>query len=221
MSHPNQRKEKNLHQHFLLLDDHEIVRFGIKQMIRQEWPSSKVYEAESFMEAERLLNNHEVHMLISDVKIPGVNPSESVAQIQRLSARVPLVVFTMYPRELLEKQLDQQHIIAYICKNDGVEQLRDALRHVLGTLPNWTPPKQGQTDNPFSSLSLQELNIATALVHGKSNSEICNAFNIKPSTASTYKARIYEKLQVSSYTEILKLAYTYGIDFNDSSSEDS
>ena len=216
MSDLKRKQGADVHRHFLLLDDHEIVRFGVKQMIRQEWPSSKVYEAESFMEAERLLNNHEVHVLISDVKMPGVSPGESVAQIQRLSARVPLVVFTMFPRELLEKQLDEQHIVAYICKNDGVEQLRDALKHVLGGLPNWKPPQQELTENPFSSLSLQELNIAIALVHGKSNPEICKELNIKPSAASTYKARIYEKLQVNSYTEILKLAYTYGIDFSDS-----
>ncbi|MEY3982886.1 MAG: hypothetical protein RL160_443 [Bacteroidota bacterium] len=73
MSHPNQRKEKNLHQHLLLLDDHEIGRFGVMQMIRQDWPSSKVYEAESYMEAGRLLHDHKVYVFIPDVKVPGLS----------------------------------------------------------------------------------------------------------------------------------------------------
>lgn len=206
--------------HFLLLDDHEIVRFGVKQMIRQEWPASKIYEAETFMEAERLLHGHDIQVMISDVKVPGLSPGESVAQIQCFAKRLPVVVFTMFPRDLMDKQLDEQLIVAYICKNNGLEYLRDALKHVMGALPGWRPPQEELQENPFSQLSTQELNIAVALVHGKSNTEICRKFDIKPSTVSTYKARIYEKLQVSSYTEILRLAYTYGIDFSDVSETD-
>lgn len=211
----NQTISERGYQHFLLLDDHEIVRFGVKQMIRQEWPASKIYEAETFMEAERLLHDHDIQVMISDVKVPGLSPGESVSQIQRFANRLPVVVFTMYPRDLLDRQLDDQQIVAYICKNDGVEHLRDAMKHVMGKLPDWQPPHEEFHENPFAGLSAQELNIAVALVHGKTNAEICRKFDIRPSTVSTYKTRIYEKLGVSSYSEILKLAYTYGIDFND------
>jgi DNA-binding NarL/FixJ family response regulator len=73
MSDPEHKQGADVHRHFLLLDDHEIVRFGVKQMIRQEWPSSKVYEAESFMEAARLLHDHKVYVFIPDVKVPGLS----------------------------------------------------------------------------------------------------------------------------------------------------
>jgi DNA-binding NarL/FixJ family response regulator len=216
MRESHRTNSETTYQHFLLLDDHEIVRFGVKQMIRQEWPASKIYEAESFMDAERLIRNHRIQLMITDIKIPGLGPGDSVTEIQRFAKRLPVVVFSMYPRDLMEKQLDDAQIVAYMCKNEGLDNLRDALKHVMGKLPGWTPPQEETQENPFAQLSSQELNIAVALVHGKSNSEICRQFDLKPSTVSTYKSRIYEKLGVQSYSEILKLAYTYGIDFDES-----
>ena len=215
MSAPIQNNLKDDYRHFLLLDDHEIVRFGVRQMIRQEWPASKVYDAETFLEADRILRRHHIQVLISDVKVPGQNPGESVATIRQFASRVPVIVFSMYPKELFDSQLGQSLVQAYICKNDGIEYLRDALKRVMDGRTGWTPPEQVEQESPFSRLSAQEFHVAMAMVHGKSNAEICTAFGLKPSTVSTYKNRIYEKLNVENYSGILKLAYAHGIDFND------
>lgn len=190
----------------LLVDDHEIVRFGVSQMLHQRWPFLMIRQAPSLYDAMQLLEEFPADIVISDLKFTGIPVADSVSRIWTIARSRPVVVFSMFPSEMASIHLRHPNVLVTICKAEGVERLNNVLSDIYDG--NWKRP---ETDNgalksgSVGKLSSRERDVALAIASGKSNNMICEEFGLKPSTVSTYKTRVFEKMGVNNEADLIRM----------------
>jgi two-component system invasion response regulator UvrY len=191
----------------LLVDDHEIVRFGISQMLQQRWPNLMVRQASSLFDATQMLQALQPDLVISDLKFAGIPVADSISRIWGISRNYPVVVFSMFPADVAAAHLRHPNVLVTICKAEGMERLNG----VLGEIHDGTWNKPSSDDGgvgkyaSVARLSSRERDVALAIASGKSNQMICEDFGLKPSTVSTYKTRIFEKMGVNNEVDLIRI----------------
>lgn len=193
-------------QRVLLVDDHEIVRFGVSQMLHQRWPHLIIHQASSLYDAMQLLEDFPADIVISDLKFTGIPVADSVSRIWAIARTRPVVVFSMFPADMASIHLRHPNVLVTICKAEGM----DRLNNVLGDIytGSW---KRTDTDatslkaGSVARLSARERDIALAIASGKSNHMICEQLGLKPSTVSTYKTRVFDKMGVNNEADLIRM----------------
>lgn len=191
----------------LLVDDHEIVRFGISQMLQQRWPNVMALQASSLFEATQMLEVLQPDLVISDIKFTGIPVADSISRIWTISRNYPVVIFSMFPADVAAAHLRHPNVLVTICKAEGMERLNGVLGEIHdGT---WNKPSTAAAGNgkyaSVARLSSRERDVALAIASGKSNHMICEDFGLKPSTVSTYKTRIFEKMGVNNKADLIRI----------------
>jgi DNA-binding NarL/FixJ family response regulator len=200
---------------FLLVDDHSIVRAGLKIMIRQQFVSASFDEAENAQEAFSLLKAKTYEIVIMDLNMPNSDPFDIIEYIKKNRAEIKIIVLTMNNEETFAKRFYKAGVKGFIHKANHETEIIKAINTVIqGRLYMSDTLKKifaesvfiGKPENPFDTLSDRELQIAIEFLHGKSIQEISTIFNISVSTVSTYKAKIYEKLNIPNNNIISLMA---------------
>lgn len=203
----------------LLADDHDVTRSGLSFFIRNRIPGvviDEAYDADSTLEK---VNLFDYTLIVLDVKMPGSDSFHLLSSILCKKPDAKILMFSMYPEFGYAKRYLQMGAKGYVSKDASPEDIgnaittvlndkrymSDALKHSIGE--EITSDKL----NPFDCLSAREFEIVQHLIKGKSAAEIQWALNIKSSTVSTYKARIFEKLSCQNVMELAKLAEMYNI----------
>ena len=202
----------------LIADDHSIVRQGFKYIINDNCENSFILEAKSFKEINEVLSTNIVNFLILDLNFPDGNSISLIPEIKKKYPDVKILVFTAHDEELyaikcinagadgyLSKVCSEDEMInAFIAiKNRGKfisPKIRDI---ILDSYLSKTPK------NLLQSLSEKELEIASLFVKGLSNQDIVNQLDIKKSTVSTFKNRIFEKLGVKNISNLIEIFNLY------------
>lgn len=198
----------------LLIDDHEIVRFGIIQVLDQHFNNLVVNESPNAILAMDLLKNHDYDLIISDLNLPDISSHELIKGLRKIDKTTPIIVFSMFPKDVMEHSLSSLNIQKYVFKGDGLHKLKEAVAEVKLNLDLGTKNKKVKSEqsvSPFEKLSSKELEVMLHYLHGKSTTDICDLLELKPSTVSTYKARIFAKLGVSNIASLTKLAFYYNV----------
>lgn len=193
-------------QRVLLVDDHEIVRFGVSQMLHQRWPHLIIHQASSLYDAMQLLEDFPADIVISDLKFTGIPVADSVSRIWAIARTRPVVVFSMFPADMASIHLRHPNVLVTICKAEGM----DRLNNVLGDIytGSWKRTDTDATSLKAGSvalLSARERDIALAIASGKSNHMICEQLGLKPSTVSTYKTRVFDKMGVNNEADLIRM----------------
>lgn len=199
-------KDAKYFQKVLLVDDHEIVRFGVSQMLQLRWPELTIRQAASLYEAMQLMEDFHPDIVISDLKFTGIPVADSVSRIWSIARNFPIVVFSMFPAETTSLHLRHPNVLVTICKAEGMERLNRVINDIYdGT---WKRPDiSDNPDKPAPALRLssRERDVALAIAVGKSNNMICEELGLKPSTVSTYKTRVFEKMGVSNEADLIRV----------------
>ncbi|TLV02290.1 response regulator [Dyadobacter luticola] len=204
----------------LLVEDHSIVRMGVKLLIEDFLPSVNVIEAGSFNETLRHLQSRYFDLVILDVKIPGGEGFNMIDKIKAIQSKVKVLIFSSQDEELYAIHYFKAGASGYLPKDSSNEELERAITSVLngGTYISHVVQSQLITssmlereskDSPLEILSNRELEIMDMLLIGKWTKDIAIDLNIKESTVSTYKARIFEKLDVTNILELFKKVEIY------------
>jgi two-component system, NarL family, invasion response regulator UvrY len=205
---------------FLLIDDHEIVRTGLKNVLLNLFQPCEVYESWNETTALELLKTHTFTLVVMDVQMPGSNAIELMDFMKINYPGIKVLVFSMSDEKIYAKRFLKAGAMGFVSKASGVTELKKAIdlalknrRYVSETLANLLADKieAKETDNPFQQLSAREFDIATALINGNSVVEIAASFNISVSTVGTYKARLFEKLQIKNIVELIEIGRIYKI----------
>ncbi len=198
----------------LLIDDHEVVRFGISQIIRQYVPNCEISEISEFHEINQIENLSKMNLVISDLNLPDFKFYQVVEELKLKFNEIPIIIFSMYEEETILPILsDNQNIYKFIHKGEGLFKLKDSVLEIYqGNLHHSRSSKISNTDNKFSLLSNREMEIAILLISGKTGVEIQELTQLKATTISTLKHRIFQKLDIHSIAELMKLSLMYGID---------
>ncbi len=202
-----------------LVDDHALVRTGLRMILSAETDIEVVGEAESGEDALPLVRRLEPDVVVCDLHLPGISGLEVTERIVRsgLQARV-LVVSVMEDGPLPRRLLDVgAH--GYVGKGGDARELLRAVRDVargrrcLGRniAENIALASVDGDGSPFDQLSTRELEVAMLLVQGLRQDTIARRLNLSAKTINTHKSRLFEKLGVQDTIALARLATRYGL----------
>jgi DNA-binding NarL/FixJ family response regulator len=204
----------------LIVDDHAIVRHGLRQVVSEAADIVVAAEAGSSQEAVRLLREREFDMVLLDISLPDKNGIETLKLIKRDKPGLPVVMLTMHAEDEFGVRALKAGASGYVTKQSAHDQLLVAVRHVASGRRYISPNLAeelvrsiGETSEklPHELLSDREFDTLRMLAAGKSLSEIAQAFSISPKTVSVYRTRLLEKMKLKNNAEIAHYAVKNGL----------
>ena len=205
---------------FLLIDDHAIVRSGIKFWLSTEYAPAEIDEAENGKRATQKVNDNDYDLILLDIHMPETNSFDLLKYILSAKPDSKVLIFSMNSEGMYAKRFLRAGAAGFVSKDAPIEELKKAVNLTLYNKKYYSEKfidtilneKVGEeNNNPFLKLSGREFEIASLLLEGKSVSEISGTLNIHSSTTGTYKARIFEKLNIENVFQLNKLAVLYDI----------
>ena len=195
----------------LIADDHEIVRHGIKFMIKSFSNDYNFLEASTCMEITKLLKGEPIHYVVLDLFLTDGNAFPIVDTIAEQYPETGILIYTMNAEKVYAKRLMQKGIRGFVSKQASVAELEQAIkdflndeRYIYSTLMKELI-KQDLSDvelNPIDMLSDRELEVVEYLAMGLGAKEISNKMNVDISTISRFRKRALEKFNVENNTEL-------------------
>jgi len=205
----------------LIVDDHDLVRYGFKSLLGTQDGINVIETLSSGEDAiSWCRDNHgKLDIILMDVNMPGIGGIEATHRISKAWPDIGIIIVTVHDDGPLPKQLLNGGAKGYLSKGNGVEEMITAIRDVHNgkhyiakdiaqTLALSVLPGEA---NPMDSLSMRELQVLMMVAQGTRTQEISKILNLSPKTISTYRKRLYEKLNVHSDIEMLHLAMKHGV----------
>ena len=198
----------------LIVDDHLVVTTGVSLILEGNFNDLTIFTAKNFPETISFVKENKVDLIILDINIPGGRNREMIQDIRAFLPDVKILIFSAYS----DDDYACQYIIAgangYLNKLSSEETIVLAIDSILKKGSYFTPDIINKivsaninktAINPLDNLSKRELEISELLLSGDGNIEIANKLNIQMSTVSTYKSRIFEKLNVRNLVELITI----------------
>ena len=198
---------------FLIADDHSIVRNGLALVIKSTFDNVVLYQAANFDEIKNQVAEIKIDLLILDINFPEGNTLSILPQLKTLQPNMKILIFTSYDEDVYALRYIRAWADGYLSKLCSPEEIQLAITRIMTEGKYMSSILNTKiidsfmlktTDNPLEKLSERELEIATLLVKGFGNLEISNELNLKTTTVSTYKARIFEKLEVTNLPALIQ-----------------
>lgn len=202
----------------LLVDDHELVRSGIRLILERVAGFVVVAEVKSGEDAIRYCRKDAPDIVLMDVNMPGIGGLEATKQIVRMSENTRVICLSMHTENPIPAKVMQMGASGFITKDAETEEMIRAIHKVAAGQKYVSPDIAqqiaiGKLDfndaNPFEQLSDRELEITLMLVKGQRVPGIANSLNISAKTVNTYRYRMFEKLDISTDVELTHLALRY------------
>ena len=204
----------------LLVDDHEIVRRGLKQLLAEEFPKAVFGEANRVPQARELIAQQEWSLVVLDINLPGGSGLDLLTEVRRLRPQAAVLVLSSYPEEEFAVRAFKLGAAGYLTKASVAEEMLVAVKKVLagGKYVSASLAEQlatalggGLTTAPHEALSPRELEVLRLLATGQMLKEIAAGFSLSEKTISTYRSRIVEKLKLSTNVELARYAMQHGL----------
>lgn len=199
----------------VIADDHTIVREGLKQLLGAAADLEVVGEARDGHEALKIVRDTEFDVLLLDLSMPGKGGMELIKQVRDEKPKVRIVVLSMHAEHQYAVRAIKTGASGYLTKDSASTQLVAAIRKVAGggafisaeVAEQLALSAMPRTEGPpHASLSNREYQIFQLLVTGKSVSDIALQLNLSVKTVSTHKARLLEKMGLTSQAELVHYA---------------
>jgi two-component system NarL family response regulator len=198
----------------LIVDDHRVVRVGLRAIIDAEPDMEVVAEAGDGPEALAAYAAHKPDITLLDLRLPGMSGPEVLAELRQRDPRATVIVLTSYDADEDVYRAVQAGARGYLLKGtlpDGV--LEAAIRKVHAGQRLLAPEAAARLADRMTSpqLTPREVAVLELVAKGKSNKEIGNMLSLAEGTVKTHLKRIYEKLNVGDRTEAALVAVQRGI----------
>ncbi len=204
----------------LLVDDHELVRTGIRRILEDERGIKVVGDAENGEDAVQLCRKIEPHVVLMDMNMPGIGGIEATKKILRYCPDTKVIFLTVHTENPIPAKVMQIGASGYLTKGAGPGEMIKAIRQVHSGQRYLAPEiaqqmalgqLNGIEDNPFDSLSERELQIMLMITRGEKVQDISNQLNLSSKTVNSYRYRMFEKLKISGDVELTHLAIRHGM----------
>jgi two-component system, NarL family, invasion response regulator UvrY len=205
---------------FLIIDDHVIVRSGMKLLLSEIYKSADIHEAFDGDTATQKLKENTFDLIMMDIQMPKTDTFGLMEYIHVKYPEAKVLIFSVNAENTYAKRFMKAGAYGFVSKESPLEEIIKAINLVLNdrkyiseTLAYKIAEDSiaGRTDNPFNKLSPREFEIVTLLLNGKTGSDISQILNIQVSTVGTHKARLFEKLNVTNILELKELATVYKV----------
>lgn len=204
----------------LLVDDHTIVREGLKRILEGTDEGWEITEESSGFQALDRVRRAPFDLVIVDLSMPGMNGLELIRRIRAEYPRLPLLVLSMHAEEEYALRSFKSGANGYVTKDSAAEELIAAARKVArgGSYVTSSMAERvvqqlnGNVDVPrHAKLSNRELEVLRRIVIGQRSGDIAEALHVSVKTISTYKARVMEKLQLTSTAALIRYGMQHGL----------
>ena len=205
----------------LLVDDHELVRTGLKQILESNPDLKVIAEARNGESAVNLAREISPDLVLMDINMPGMGGIEATRTIRRQNPDTRIIAVTVHEETPFPEKLHDAGALGYITKGCDAAEMFEAINTVMSdrpvvsrnvskrlTLAHLTGLEPG---SPFEELSQREVQVLMMITQGKKNQDISDQLCLSPKTVSTYRHRLYEKLGVETDVELTHLALRHGI----------
>lgn len=208
----------------LLVDDHAVVRMGLRMLLEGESDFDIVDEADSASEAINLVAQRKPDVVLMDIGLPDLSGIDATREIKRVYPETAIIALTIHESdEYFFKMLDAG-ASGYVPKRAAPEELITAIRaaargevYIYPTLAKLlvkdylSQHQQTRRQKKFDGLTSREQEVLALLADGASNAEIGEALSISPKTVARHRENIMGKLNLHSRTELVKYAIRKGI----------
>jgi DNA-binding NarL/FixJ family response regulator len=199
----------------LVADDHAIVREGLKEILLRNLEKVVCGEAENAQQVLELVRKQDWDLLILDVSMPGRSGLDILADLKKAKPRLPVLVLSMHPEDQLGKRVLKAGASGYMNKESAPEELITGVRKVLAgrlyvssalaeRLAMDLHEDAGRL--PHEALSNREFEVLRMIALGKTVTEIAEELHLSVSTVSTHRARILQKMNMKTTSELIRYA---------------
>ncbi len=200
----------------LVADDHSIVRYGLAKIIASLSTPSAVTTVEIFDDVITQLERQPFDLLILDINLPGGNSIQMLDAVRLQRPNTMILVFSAYDEKMYAVDYLTAGADGYLSKNATEEETKLAIQTLLNKEKYMSAPtrqqilnklslnKNNQQSNPFATLSTREVEVMNLLTKGIPLLKIADMLHLQISTVSTYKTRIFGKLEINSIIELLE-----------------
>ncbi len=200
---------------FLIADDHEAVREGVKIIIEREKGWKVCGIAGTGTEAVSLAKKLRPDVVVVDMTMPRLNGLEITRRIKRALPKTEILMFTAHESEELIRRAFEAGAKSYIMKLDTGKNLVAALHRLVGHKPFFTPKVadvlfasylDGRGPWPSKPLSSRENETVQLLAEGNTNKEVAAVLGVSVKTTETHRAAIMRKLRLRTFSELVHYA---------------
>ena len=202
----------------LIVDDHSVVRAGLKQIISGVADMVVVDDAGSANEALDKIRKTFFSVVVLDIAMPGKSGLDALKEIKLEFPRLPVLMLSMYPEDQYAIRALRSGAAGYMTKDTAPEELVTALRSVAAGKKYISPSLAERlafnldiesNREAHETLSDREYQVLRLIASGKTISEIAEQLSLSVKTISTYRGRILEKMQLKNNAELTNYAIKY------------
>jgi len=199
----------------LIVDDHEVLREGVKRIFDKQVGAITFGEASSGPEALRLVREQDWDIVVLDLSLTGQNGLEVLKELKQIRPRLPVLILSMHTEVQFARRAFKAGASGYITKDSSRSELTKAInkvidegRYISQALAEKLFVDIGRdTDRlPHETLSDREFEVMRLIASGKTAGEIAKLLSLSDSTISTYRARILEKMGMKTNAELTHYA---------------
>lgn len=203
----------------LLVDDHAIVRNGVRLMLSSEDDISIDGEAGTAQEALRLARERDFSVALVDIAMPGANGLDLLGQLRRHKPKLAVLMLSTYSEEIYAVRALKLGAAGYLSKESDAATLIAAVRKAAASGKYISPALMdqfanmigGRTAATHEALSNRELEVLKLVAAGESLVNIAGRLHLSPSTVTTYRTRILEKMGFANNAELVRYAMENGL----------
>ncbi|PIJ51379.1 two-component system response regulator UvrY [Erwinia sp. OLTSP20] len=205
----------------LLVDDHELVRAGIRRILEDVKGMRVVGEVSCGEDAVRWCRANRVEVVLMDMNMPGIGGLEATRKIVRYNPDARIIMLTIHTENPLPAKVMQAGASGYLSKGAAPQEMINAIRavhagqrYIASDIAQQMALSQIEPDkgeSPFSCLSERELQIMLMITRGQKVTDISEQLNLSPKTVNSYRYRMFSKLNISGDVELTHLAIRHGM----------
>jgi two-component system, NarL family, response regulator NreC len=207
----------------LLVDDHPMIRQGLRNLLETEGEFKVVGEAGDGIQGLKLAERTRPRVMVVDIMMPGLNGLEVVRQVKQRLPLTHVIVFSMHSADGYVTEALKAGAAGYVLKDSGPSELARAIRQVVGG-KRYLSPKLSKhliaalnqntdeiTLDPYDSLTNREREVLQMAAESLTNVEIADKLSISSRTVEVHRSRVMKKLDLKNQSELIHYALNRGI----------
>lgn len=202
-----------------MVDDHALVRAGLRMILANEDDIEIVGEADSGETALPQIRRLKPDIVLCDLHLPGISGLEVTERVVRGQAETRVIVVSILEDGPMPRRMIEAGASGYVGKGGDAQELVRAVRDVArgkrylaSTIAqNLALSGIGGDGTPFDALSPRELEVAMLLVQGLRQEDIARRLSLSAKTVNTHKSRLFTKLQIQDSIALARMASQYGV----------
>ena len=206
----------------LIVDDHAILREGVRALLQLQADLEVVGEASNGTEAIEAVGRLDPDVVLMDIAMPGLGGIEAAIELKKQGRRAKILILSQYEDREYVRRLLKAGVSGYVLKKSAGAELANAIRavhrgglvldpEVARTAMEEANPASPGASDPYEALTDREKQVLKLVAEGKSNKEVAEVLGISVKTAMSHREHVMEKLGVHNRTELVRFAIKRGV----------